>query len=79
MLAATGALVAESPGRPDAAAELRSAGAKRAPAGAFEKGCLSAHNKWRKLHQAKPIKFDAKVSHSARQKPISSEILFATS
>lgn len=30
--------------------------------GAFEKECLAAHNSWRKLHQAKPLVWDNKVS-----------------
>lgn len=28
----------------------------------FEKDCLAAHNKWRKIHQANPLKIDHKVS-----------------
>lgn len=31
--------------------------------GSFEKECLVAHNKWRKLHQAEPLVWDKKVSN----------------
>lgn len=32
----------------------------------FEMECLAAHNKWRRLHGAKELKFDSKVSRSVK-------------